>query len=346
MSGRRLTRRQAWRIQKVQDERLERRTKKSDQLEQSLQGEQIDGVVVTRHAAKAEVARIQDGRLGDSQRCHLRANLSDIVCGDRVAWIPGDEEGLVTAIEPRSRRLARPSPFGGERVMAANLDQILIVGALMPPPGPDTIDRFLIAANLTDIEAVVVLNKIDLTEVAPELADLREELVETYTELGHRVIETSARTDEGLAPLIECMRGKISVLVGQSGVGKSSLVQALLPEQDLRVGDLDDRGQGKHTTSQGRLYQLPQDGWLIDSPGIRAFGLSDLHRDEILVGFPDVADAAARCKFRDCKHASEPKCGVHDALENGALSELRYANYLALAAEAIAEKSPRKGREK
>lgn len=216
----------------------------------------------------------------------------------------------------------------------------------MPPPGPDTIDRFLIAARLTDIDAVVVLNKIDLTEVAPELADLRAELVETYTALGHQVIETSARTDDGLRPLIECMRGRVSVLVGQSGVGKSSLVQALLPNQDLRVGELDDRGQGKHTTSQGRLYQLPDTGWLIDSPGIRAFGLSDLHREQVLVGFADVARAAERCKFRDCKHQSEPKCGVHAALESGELSELRFANYLALAAEAVALKHPRKGREK
>ena len=346
MSGRKLTRRQAWRIEKVQAERLARSEKKANRVEDGLDGDEIPGVVITRHAAQAEIARLVDGRLGDVQRCHLRSNLSDIVCGDRVAWIPGDGEGLVTAIEPRTRRLARPSPFGGERVMAANLDQLLIVGALMPPPGPDTIDRFLIAARLTDIEAVVVLNKIDLTAVAPELADLREELVETYTALGHRVLETSARTVEGLAPLIECMRGRVSALVGQSGVGKSSLVQALLPEQDLRVGELDERGQGKHTTSQGRLYQLPSEGWLIDSPGIRAFGLSDLHREQILIGFPDVAQAAESCKFRDCVHDQEPKCGVHAALESGELSELRYANYLALAAEAVAPKHPRKGRER
>lgn len=129
MSGRRLTRRQAWRIEKIQQERLERRAKKSESLESTLDGDEIEGIVITRHAAEAEVAYLHDGRIGDTQRCHLRANLSDIVCGDRVAWIPGEDEGLVTAIEPRTRRLARPSPFGGERVMAANLDQILIVGA-------------------------------------------------------------------------------------------------------------------------------------------------------------------------------------------------------------------------
>ena len=346
MAGRKLTRQQAFRIKKVQEERLARAQKKAEKLEAGVEGEAQPGVVITRHGASAEVAAMQGEQLGEPIRCHLRANLGEVVCGDRVSFQTQGEEGLITAVQPRTRRLARPSPFGGDKVMAANIDQLMIVGALMPLPGPDTIDRFLIAAHLTDIEAVVVLNKIDLAGLSPELDELREELSELYRSLGHTVIETSIKRDEDLAVLRDQLAGRTSALVGQSGVGKSSLVQALLPEQHLRVGDLDERGQGKHTTSQGRLYTLPSGGWLIDSPGIRAFGLSDLHKDQILVGFPDVAEAAEGCKFRDCAHESEPGCGVNAALDSGELSDLRYANYLSLAAEAVAPKHPRKGRER
>ena len=346
MAGRKLTRQQAFRIQKVQAERLARAQKKADKIDLSADETSQAGVVITRHGATAEVAASDGEHIGEPVHCYLRANLGEVVCGDRVSFRVAQSEGLVTAVEPRTRRLARPSPYGGERVMAANIDQLMIVGALMPLPGPDTIDRFLIAAHLTDIEAVVVLNKIDLAGLSPELDELREELAELYRSLGHRVIETSIKRDEDLAQLRQALAGRTSALVGQSGVGKSSLVQALLPEQHLRVGELDERGQGKHTTSQGRLYSLPSGGWLIDSPGIRSFGLSDLHRDQILVGFPDVAQAAQRCKFRDCMHESEPGCGVHAALDDGSLSELRYDNYLSLAAEAVAPKHPRKGRER
>lgn len=346
MAGRKLTRQQAFRIKKVQAERLARAQRKAERVEESAGEEAVPGVVITRHGATAEVATIHGQELGEPIPCHLRSNLGEVVCGDRVSFRVADGEGLVTAVEPRSRRLARPSPFGGDKVMAANIDQLLIVGSLMPLPGPDTIDRFLIAAELTDIEAVVVLNKIDLAKRSEALDELREDLSELYRSLGHRVIETSITRPEDLEDLQATLANRTSALVGQSGVGKSSLVQALLPDQALRVGELDERGQGKHTTSQGRLYTLPTGGWLIDSPGIRAFGLSDLHRDQILVGFPDVAEAANQCKFRDCKHESEPGCGVHAALEDESLSDLRYDNYLALAAEAVAPKHPRKGRER
>ena len=277
MAGRKLTRQQAFRI-KGQEERLARAQKKAEKLEAGVEGEAQPGVVITRHGASAEVAAMQGEQLGEPIRCHLRANLGEVVCGDRVSFQTQGEEGLITAVQPRTRRLARPSPFGSDKVMAANIDQLMIVGALMPLPGPDTIDRFLIAAHLTDIEAVVVLNKIDLAGLSPELDELREELSELYRSLGHTVIETSIKRDEDLEVLRDQLAGRTSALVGQSGVGKSSLVQALLPEQHLRVGELDERGQGKHTTSQGRLYTLPSGGWLIDSPGIRAFGLSDLHK--------------------------------------------------------------------
>ena len=346
MAGRKLTRQQAFRIKKVQAERIERAQRKAERVEHAVDEEAQAGVVITRHGATAEVAAIEQDALGDPVHCHLRSNLGEVVCGDRVSFCVADGEGMVTAVEPRTRRLARPSPFGGDKVMAANIDQLLIVGALMPLPGPDTIDRFLIAAELTGIEAVVVLNKIDLAARSEELDELRQDLGDVYRELGHRVIETSITRAEDLAELRAALSGRTSALVGQSGVGKSSLVQALLPDQYLRVGALDERGQGKHTTSQGRLYTLPSGGWLIDSPGIRAFGLSDLHRDQVLVGFPDVAEAASLCKFRDCKHESEPGCGVHAALDEETLSELRYDNYLALAAEAVAPKHPRKGRER
>lgn len=346
MAGRKLTRQQAFRIKKVQAERLARAQKKIDKLEDQTDADTQEGVVVTRHGATAEVAAVSGNSFGQPINCYLRANLGEVVCGDRVSFRVAGDEGVVTAVEPRSRRLARPSPYGGERVMAANIDQLLIVGALMPLPGPDTIDRFLIAAELTDIEAVIVLNKIDLAKHSSELDELRDQLGQLYARLGHRVIETSIKNPEDLQALRATLAGRTSALVGQSGVGKSSLVQALLPEENLRVGDLDERGQGKHTTSQGRLYRLEHGGWLIDSPGIRAFGLSDLHREQVLVGFPDVAAAAETCKFRDCQHDAEPGCGVHAALESGALSELRYDNYLALAAEAAAPKHPRKGRER
>ena len=247
--------------------------------------------------------------------------------GDRVVWCEGDPTGVVVARLPRDSALSRPDPHGKLKPVAANIDQILVVIAPYPEPHANLIDRYLVAAEVVGIEPVIVLNKIDLLEDDPVLAARMEALLAIYPTLGYRILRTSSRAG-GLASLHEALRERTSVFVGQSGVGKSSLVNTLLPAADLRVGALsENRQKGTHTTTTAQLFHLACGGSLIDSPGIREFGLWHMSRDEVEQGFREFRALLGQCKFRDCRHEGEPGCALLDALERGAISAGRLDSY-------------------
>ena len=308
MSKRKLTRRQAWRVQKIQEERRKRAENRDGLAEDALAsgelGAEREGLVIAHFGTQVLV---EAGEL--RHRCHLRANLESLVTGDRVVWRPGEPYGVVVARQPRDSELLRPDPLGKLKPVAANVDQIIIVIAPLPEPHANLVDRYLVAAEAMNIEPIILLNKSDLLETAGAEAVAR--LLEPYPPLGYRVLEASCQTRDGLAALMAALEGHTSVFVGQSGVGKSSRVNALLPEANTRVGELSEaRDKGTHTTTTARLFHLPTGGALIDSPGIREFGLWHMEREQIERGFREFRPLLGLCKFRDCHHREEPGCAI------------------------------------
>jgi ribosome biogenesis GTPase len=222
--------------------------------------------------------------------------------------------------------LKRPDPYTGLKPVAANIDQVVVVIAPQPTPYADLIDRYLVAAETAGIEPLLLLNKTDLLD-QPELKDTVDEVLEPYKALGYRVVQTSANRAD-LSALVRVLQDRVSVFVGQSGVGKSSLVNSLLPAAALRTSELSQYNQkGQHTTTTARLFHLPTGGVLIDSPGIREFGLWHMSRAELEQGFREFAPFLGVCRFRDCKHEAEPDCALLAAVDEGRISEARFRSY-------------------
>ena len=297
MAKRKLNRRQRWRIEKIQQERRDRARRKAERAHPTAAdlGEEQEGTVVAHFGGQVLV----EAGDGAPTRCHFRANLEQLVVGDRVIWqAPRSEgDGVVTAVMPRATVLKRPDNYGNLKPVAANLDRLLVVFAPRPEPSSALLDRYLVAAELSGIPATLVLNKADL--VAPDNADTVARLVALYQDLGYPVLQVSATSRDGLADLSGGLTGGTVAFVGQSGVGKSSLVNALLPEAELAVGALSDvSGLGQHTTTTARLFHLEGGGHLIDSPGIREFGLWHIDEDELLRGYRELAALAGHCRFR------------------------------------------------
>ncbi|WP_251976874.1 small ribosomal subunit biogenesis GTPase RsgA [Salinicola avicenniae] len=339
MSRRKLTRQQRWRVEKIQAERAERAGRRAqrdaEQLDAGTYGPERAGRVAAHFGRTLEVeAPAADTDAFTRHRCHLRANLEGLVTGDHVIWREADDgSGVVVARGQRDSVLERPDARGQMRPVAANIDQILIVIAAEPVPHPNLIDRYLVAAENTGIAPVLVLNKSDL--LPDEGGELRE-LLARYTALDYPLIEASARIDHGLVALHAQLHERTSVFVGQSGVGKSSLIDRLLPEETLRIGALSTESRkGKHTTTTARLYPLPRqgepgaprEGDLIDSPGIREFGLWHLDEQQIAEGFIEFRPFIGRCRFRDCRHREEPGCALLEAVEQGDIHPARFASF-------------------
>ncbi|MFV8819110.1 small ribosomal subunit biogenesis GTPase RsgA [Haliea sp. E17] len=327
MSKRKLSRQQAWRVEKIQEERARRAARRDEQAADALQngelGPEQEGLVIAHYGTQLEIGAPG----GAVRRCHLRANLEGLVTGDRVVWRDGEPTGVVVAQLERSSELTRPDPYGKLKAVAANIDQILVVIAPHPEPHANLIDRYLVAAERVGIEPVLVVNKADLLDADPALAAKLAALVAIYPRLGYRVLHTSAKAG-GLAELEATLHSRTSVFVGQSGVGKSSLVNSLLPDVDLRVGELSAQSlKGTHTTTTAQLFQLDCGGRLIDSPGIREFGLWHMTREEVESGFREFRPLAGSCKFRDCRHEQEPGCAILAAAESGEITPARLDSY-------------------
>jgi ribosome biogenesis GTPase / thiamine phosphate phosphatase len=264
----------------------------------------------------------------DATARELRARPSgrrlSIVCGDRVRCEPdrAHDEILVTEVLPRTTLLARANLRGESEPVVANVTQLVVVVAPLPEPDYFVVDRYLCAATAAGIAGAVAVNKSDLDANKLDAAEL-----DAFVAAGYRLTTCSAKARAGLDRLRALMSGAVSVLVGQSGVGKSSLVAALLPEVAVETGDLVREEEGRHTTTASRSYALASGGALIDSPGVRDFTPAVDQLDARTLGFPEIAARAPGCRFQDCKHMQEPNCAVIAASESGALLPRRYESY-------------------
>ncbi len=267
--------------------------------------------------------------------CEGRGPGKKAVVGDIVRYALGCEtglaEGLVTAIADRKNALVRSDALSRKpQALAANVDRLYIVVALEPPMRPGLIDRYLVAAHAQGFEASIVYNKWDLVD-DPELEDEIREDLEIYPDLGYPVYFASAENGEGLDALKRALAGECSIFVGHSGVGKTSLLNKLAPGLDLRVQDLSPAsGRGQHTTTAAALFHLPSGGDLIDSPGIRGFGLWEMDPDELRLHFVEFADFAEECRFHNCRHLAEPGCAIKAAVARQEISKSRYASYVGI----------------
>lgn len=336
MAKRQLNRRQNWRIEKIQEERAARAAKREERALEVLEGGDLGpeqtGLVIAHFGVQVEVEADDGQEAGQVFRCHLRANLPALVTGDRVVWRAGNQGiGVIVAQLPRSTELCRPDSRGQLKPVAANVDLIVIVFAPAPEPHANLIDRYLVAAEHAGIRPLLLLNKADLID--DDNAPALNALLAVYRQLGYPLLEVSAHQGNGMEQLQQMLDGHISVFVGQSGVGKSSLVNSLLPEVQTRVGALSEwSGQGQHTTTTARLYHFPGGGELIDSPGIREFGLVHVSRDDVEAGFIEFTDLLGTCRFRDCKHDREPGCALLKALEDGRIQQQRMNSYRSIIA--------------
>ena len=347
MAKRRLSRRQAWRIEKIQQDRIARAGKQCQLAEQQLAAgdlgpEQI-GLVIAHYGGQVEIEAREGPLAGCTQRAHLRANLDTLVTGDQVAWRPArhtepvataaDEQrtstagtGVVTARMQRVSELCRPDMHGALKPVAANIDQIIVTCAPEPKVYPAMLDRYLVAAEHQRIEPVLLLNKDDLLCPANE-QDIAA-MLQQFANIGYRTVYTSTRREQGLHDLHRLLAGRTSVFVGQSGVGKSSLINTLLPSAGIRVGELSpSTKKGRHTTTTAKLFHFPHGGNLIDSPGVRDFGLWHMSETEIADGFRELRPFLGHCRFRDCSHQHEPGCALTAAVTNGQILPRRLRSY-------------------
>ena len=278
----------------------------------------MEGRVIAAHG-RQYVVELADGTL---LPCFPRGKKSEIACGDRVDIMrTSDDQGVVEAIQPRVSLLYRSNEIR-QKLIAANVDQLVIVVATEPAFSDELVARALLAAESEEIAPLIALNKCDLADKLPAA---RQRLA-TLAGLGYPILELSALNHaEDLRPWLA---GKTSVLVGQSGMGKSTLVNALIPEANAATREISQAlDSGKHTTTHATLYHLDGNSDLIDSPGLQEFGLGHLDRQEIEIAFREFRPYLGQCRFRDCRHDREPGCALRAAVEAGTIDPGRFASY-------------------
>lgn len=316
---------------------LHGRKKHSASAKEDLSGTaagQLSGLVVSNYGQSLDV----EDHTGKIFRCTTRKKISPLVCGDKVLWLPTTaEEGVIVALQTRQSLLVRPDSHGTLKPVAANVDQLIVTTTprtadIAAGTAADTlidtslIDRYLVAAELSRIHAIIVINKADLLP-HEALANLTRHM-EVYQTIGYKVLFTRAKEVRGADELIESLKDHVSVFCGPSGVGKSSLVKAVLPDQEIRIGEVSAAtGGGRHTTTLTTLYHLPRGGSLIDSPGVRDFGLWHVDTGQIAQGFVEFRHHASSCRFANCSHLTEPGCAVQHAVQKGVINANRLASY-------------------
>ncbi|MBV8802085.1 MAG: ribosome small subunit-dependent GTPase A [Gammaproteobacteria bacterium] len=286
-------------------------------------GTEREGTIVAHFGAVVEV----EDKEGTVFRCHLRKNHDPVITGDEVLWhLEKDNTGIVLGHLPRKSLLVREEDRHRNKLIAANIDKIIIVLAPGPQFSEHLLDCYLVAAESRKIQPIILLNKMDLLNEA-DLAEMKMRF-SLYVKMGYKVIYSSIFMSDGLAELSNTLENNVSVLVGPSGVGKSSIIAKLTGLNDIKIGEVSTHNQGKHTTTMTRLYYLPLGGALIDSPGVREFALWNMPPEEIFKGFIEFQPFLSLCKFRNCQHKTEPECAVQLAIEQNKISRKRWESYL------------------
>lgn len=303
----------------------QKRIKNTQQAYVDDNPESIDGLVISHHGGTVNV-ELADGSHIESA---ARSNLGPIVCGDRVALEQiADQSYRIVAIKPRDNLLQRVDGFGQTKSVAANITQLFICIAVKPEPNLFLLDQYILSAEQQAISPIIVLNKIDLLD---KPSDDPFDLIKIYGNIGYSLISISVKKGIGLDQLRVLFDENTSVLSGVSGVGKSSITAALLPEENIKIAEISEANEeGRHTTRTSRLYHLPNNGQLIDTPGVRGFNPLLESTQPVSAGFREISQFGAHCRFANCQHLNEPHCAVKKAVENGEIAESRYQNFLRL----------------
>jgi len=266
------------------------------------------------------------------------------VCGDEIVVEPlaNETEWLITAVLPRRNQLTRPNMRGETEILAANITLLIAVAA--DPPRPDwfIVDRYLCAAEIMAIRAAVVYNKADLASNTEAV----QKILGEYRRIGYPVVQSSAKTGTNLEAIATLLRGEIGIVVGQSGVGKSSIINRLANDSSQRVAAVSSiSGEGRHTTVNSSMLSLPGCGAVIDSPGVRDYAPAINCIEQVVTGFKEISVVGQNCRFSNCRHLREPHCAVKEALESGEISARRYESYKRLyrLTEELAQTRPRRG---
>lgn len=298
--------------------------------------------VISHHGRQLYAEIDNPGQAPSKIKCKIRQNLGDIACGDYVvvqqalardgSAQSGEPQNVVIAVKQRINLLVKTGFGGAAKPVAANIGQLVIVTSLKPKPNPYLIDRYLIAAENLPAKALIIINKIDLLD--DETKQDIDNLTALYQSIGYRVISTSIKQNIGLQEVSDALSNTTSILVGLSGVGKSSIVKSILPKEEIKIGETSEAtGEGKHTTTVSALYHLKCNGIIIDSPGVRDFTPINNSLDEISNGFVDIRKFNGACKFSNCSHKNEPECALKQAVIDGQLNKQRFNNYLRLIEE-------------
>ena len=265
-------------------------------------------------------------------------HVDPIAIGDRVRFTDaGQSRGMITEVLPRLSKLSRPAAVPGKRVfeqvIVSNADMVIpVFASASPPPKWGLLDRYLVTAEAAKLPVLIVITKLDLANGNHKLDDD----LETYRRIGYPIHKVSSVTGEGIEELKQILQGKMSVLIGKSGVGKTSLLNAIQPELGLRVKEVSqgELGKGRHTTTHLEMFNLDSGGSLVDTPGMREFGLWNISPDDLVYLFPEMVNHVGRCKFGlDCQHDREPGCAIRKAVMDGGISPHRYKSYMTLKRE-------------
>lgn len=313
-----LTRKQKWRIDKVQSDKIARANKAASKAESELDDEkEYQGIVITRYGQR-QLVEDENGIVFQSVS---RQNIGFSVAGDKILFQKTKhDDAIVTAIYPRDNELKRQ-----DKLIAANIDQLWLVVAIEPHYEFELIDRYLIMAENSKLPIGIIVNKIELSSNKSKT----ENDFLNYQSLGYDVHFLSVKKQINLDFFKEQLINKSHIFLGQSGVGKSSLINSLIPDLQLRVNEISSKSKlGKHTTTNTTIYHIPSGGDLIDSPGVREFQLDSLTELEIKSGFKEFRALSDACRFRDCRHINEPNCAVKESLNQGKINPNRYQSYL------------------
>jgi ribosome biogenesis GTPase / thiamine phosphate phosphatase len=308
----------------------------------------ITGIVYKKNSGQYHV-QSNGNVIACSLSTRLRKNSDglpgDLVAvGDEVHFLPLDSaNGVIVEILPRRSKLARRSavPMPGahafEQVIVANVDQVVpVFAAADPPPKWNMLDRYLVSAEAAEIPALICITKLDLVKNGKNISENElDSALDAYRRIGYPVITVSAYTGEGLDEMKTALQGRFSVLVGKSGVGKSSLLNAIQPGLGLRVNQVNAvTGKGRHTTTNLEMFTLQTGGAIVDTPGVREFGLWDVDSDDLALFFPEMRLLVGRCRFGlDCRHDEEPGCAIRTAVMDGQIDPRRYKSYIRLQEE-------------